>query len=207
MNQSRKSFGIALMAVGFVLSVAAQSSAQRNTDAGQFLTAHEPELQQASGAKRIYLLGNLAPAALAANDTARARAYAEELLILGPATRSQPGFGESNYGEATHVGNVVLGRIALMNGDVAKAKEQLLAAGRIPGSPSLNSFGPDMLLAKELIEKGERNTAIEYFDLCSKFWANDRGRLQQWKTTVAQGGMPNFGANLGYIFSKWQFAK
>src|SRR6266536_22552 len=165
MNLSRKSFGIAFAAVCFALAGAAQSSAQRNSDAGQFLATHEPQLQQATGTKRLYLLVYLAPAALAAKDAGKARTFAEELLILGPATRSQPGFGESNYGQATHIGNVVLGRIALMNGAVSKAKEHLLAAGQIPGSASRNTYGPDMLLAEELIEKGERNAVIEYFDL------------------------------------------
>src|SRR5438128_2361830 len=99
MNLSRKSFGLALTVACFVLAVAARSPAQQNSDAGQFLATHEPILQQATEApKRLYLLFNLAPAALAANDAAKARRYAEELLTLGLATRSQPGFGESNYG-------------------------------------------------------------------------------------------------------------
>jgi len=38
---------------------------------------------------------------------------------------------------------------------------------------------PFFRLAKELIEKGERDTVIEYFDLCAKFWTSDRGKLQQ----------------------------
>ena len=207
MNQSRKTFGGALAVVCFVLTVAAHSSAQRNSDAAQFLAAHEPELQQAIPvARKLSLLASLAPAALAAKDFAKASSYANELMALGQSQQNKPGFGPSMYGNSTHVGNIVLGQIALANGDLNSAKEHMLSAARISGSPTLSSFGPDMRLAKELIEKGERDTAIAYFDLCAKFWTNDRGKLQQWKDAVAKGSMPDFGANLGYIFDSWRFA-
>ena len=58
-----------------------------------------------------------------------------------------------NYGNALHKGNIVLGRIALERGDIAGAKEHLLAAGQTPGSPQVGSFGPNTTLAKELLEK------------------------------------------------------
>ena len=207
MNQSRKTFGVALAVVYFVLAVAAHSSAQRNGDAGQFLATHEPELQQTTSvARKLSLLTSLAPAALAAKDFAKASSYANELMALGQSQQNQPGFGPSIYGNSTHVGNIVLGQIAMVNGNVNSAKEHLLSAARISGSPTLSSFGPDMQLAKELIEKGERDTAIAYFDLCATFWTNDRGRLQQWKDAVAKGSMPDFGANLKYIFDIWRFA-
>jgi len=207
MNQSRKTFGVALAVVCFVLAVARHSSAQRNSDAAQFLAAHERELQQAIPvARKLSLLASLAPAALAAKDFAKASSYANELMALGQSQQNKPGFGPSIYGNSTHVGNIVLGQIAFVNGDVSSAKEHLLAAARISGSPTLSSFGPDMRLAKELIEKRERDAAVAYFDLCAKFWTNDRGKLQQWKDAVAKGSMPDFGANLGYIFDSWRFA-
>lgn len=208
MNQSRKSFGIAIAVVCLGLAVVARSSAQPNNDPARFLATHEPELQQAVPvARKLYLLSSLAPAALAANDFAKARTYAEDLMSLGKSQQDQPGFGPSLYGNSTHVGNIVLGKLALINGDVTSAREHLLAAARISGSPTLSSFGPDMQLAKELIEKGQRDAAISYFDLCAKFWANDRGRLQQWKDAVAKGSVPDFGPNLGYVLDSWRFAK
>jgi hypothetical protein len=208
MNQSKKIFGIAFMVICVALAVAPDSSAQRNSDPGQFLAAHEPELQQPIPvARKLYLLTALAPAALAAKNFAKARTYAEELMALGKSEQGQPGFGPSIYGNSTHVGNVVLGKLALINGDLTSANEHLLAAARISGSPTLSSFGPDMQLAKELIERGQLEVAISYFDLCAKFWTNERGRLQQWKDAVAKGSVPDFGPNLGYIFNSWQFAK
>jgi hypothetical protein len=55
-----------------------------------------------------------------------------------------------------------------------------------------------MSLAKDLLEKGERNVVLEHFELCRKFWKMDRGRLDQWSQDVKAGKIPDFGANLVY---------
>jgi hypothetical protein len=172
--------------------------------AEQYLAAHEPQLKETTNPiRRISLLLKLAPAALAANKAEKAQAYAQELLRLG---ETQSRFVDAS-GQATHIGNLILGRIALMTGKVSKAKDHLLAAGRAQGSSPLKTFGPNMLLAKELFEKGERDVVIEYFDLCAKFWERDGGKLEQWKSFVRQGKLPNFGFNLTIGLSNWRYAK
>ena len=207
MHTLKKGLALTFCLVGLMLAFAPPASAQRNTDPAQFLAAHEPELQQPiRDSRKLFLLTILAPAALAAKDFTKARNYANELMALGQSLQNSPGFGPSFYGDATHVGNIVLGQIALQDGDLRSAKEHLFAAARIPGSPTLNSFGPDMKLAEELIEKREPDAATAYFDLCAKFWVNDQGKLQQWKDAVTRGSMPNFGPNLGYILDKWRYA-
>jgi hypothetical protein len=62
----------------------------------------------------------------------------------------------------------------------------------------MNSFGPNMTLAKALIESGEKATVLEYFDLCGEFWRLHRGRLDDWREAVKAGRTPDFGANLFY---------
>ena len=47
----------------------------------------------------------------------------------------------------------------------ALANAYLLAVGRTPGSPQLNSFGPNMALAAELLQKEVRDTVLQYFEL------------------------------------------
>ncbi len=123
--------------------------------------------------------------AFAVGRHADARTYAEQAL------------GEPCGGcDARHKVNVVLGRIALAEGDVGSAKAHLLAAGRVDGSPVLGSFGPNMALAKELLEHGERETVLEYFELCSRFW--DPEKLGVWADLVRAGRIPDFGGNLLY---------
>lgn len=166
-------------------------------DAKRFLYAKEKELEPITDqSARHHILIYLAPAALAANETKKAETFAQELLDTGEKLKSAPGFGSSFYGRSVYIANIVFGHIALNANDIGKAKEHLLAAARIPGSPELNSFGPNMKLAKQLIEKGERQTVIEYFDLCAKFWKSQNGRLERWKAAVERGETPDFGFNL-----------
>jgi hypothetical protein len=101
-----------------------------------------------------------------------------------------------NYGNAVHKMNIVAGRIALQEGKIEEAKMYLISAGKTKGSPQLNSFGPDMTLAKELLEKGEGEVVIQYFNLCSVFWKREFSSLNKWKEIVQKGEIPEFGANL-----------
>ncbi|HZR28725.1 MAG TPA: tetratricopeptide repeat protein [Terriglobales bacterium] len=140
--------------------------------------------------RRLLELKDVATDAFESGDDAKAQAYAEEML-------RSAGQGESwNIGNAVHQGNLLLGRLALKRDDLEEAKKRLLAAGKTPGSPQLDSFGPNMLLAKELLEKKQKEVVLQYFDECAKFWHQDR--LDQWRETVSQGRIPNFGANLFY---------
>ena len=97
-----------------------------------------------------------------------------------------------------HKANILAGRVELRNGNVAGAKQHLLAAGRVNGGVTLTSFGPNMSLAKELLEKGERDIVVQYLDLCARFWTSDYGQLAKWKSEIRAGRIPNFGANLIY---------
>ncbi len=103
-----------------------------------------------------------------------------------------------NYGNAIQDGNLVLGRIALKEGKVDEARQRLLEAGKSRGSPQMNSFGPNMSLARDLLEKGERETVLQYFDLCRKFWEMGQSKLDRWTEDVKADRMPEFGANLVY---------
>jgi hypothetical protein len=55
-----------------------------------------------------------------------------------------------------------------------------------------------MSLAKDLLEQGEEEVVLEYFELCRAFWEMHRGRLDEWTSTVKNGSIPDFGANLVY---------
>jgi len=92
---------------------------------------------------------------------------------------------------------VILGLVALQRGDPLDARKHLLEAGKTPGSPSLTTWGPNMLLAKKLLEIGDRDAVLEYLSLCGRFWLKGKDKLDEWSATVRGGGVPAFGANLG----------
>lgn len=105
-----------------------------------------------------------------------------------------------NYGNAIHHANLVLGSIALKSGHVEKAKEHLMHAGRTPGSPQLDSFGPNMRLAKSLLEIGEREVVLRYLEVVKNFWEKLLAwrKTRMWKRQIMEGRVPDFGAHLRY---------
>jgi hypothetical protein len=136
------------------------------------------------------LLSDLAKTAFEAGLIDEAKKYAEKMLDDDAA-----GW---NRGNRMHHGNLILGRIALTKDDVEEAKSRLLLAGKTTGSPQLNSFGPNMVLAKELLERGETEVVLEYFALCAEFWKSPQRKLEQWVEDVKADRIPRFGGNLAY---------
>ena len=143
--------------------------------------------------KKFYMLSKLAKKSFEDNNMEKAAKYANELLKKADNYKKN-----WNYGNAIHHGNLILGRIALKSEKVKEAETFLLKAGKTPGSPQLDSFGPNMTLAKDLLKKGEKKVVLEYFTLCGKFWKMDRGQLKKWSSSVRKGETPYFGANLLY---------
>ena len=146
-----------------------------------------------SGENRFYALDDAAKESFDVGKIEDARKYATELLTMAPNFQQ-----DWNYGNAIQDGNIVLGRIALRDDKTEEAKQFLLNAGKSRGSPQMNSFGPNMSLAKDLLQKGEKDVVLEYFELCRKFWTMDNGRLNEWAKEVKDGKIPDFGANLVY---------
>src|SRR5262249_49180627 len=110
--------------------------------AGKALEQFEIAYGLSSDRGRDPLLKSLAQAAFAANRLDKAQEYAEKML-----NQNVSGW---NSGNNIHHGNIILGRIALRGNKVREAKERLIKAGQTPGSPQLDSFGPNMALAKDL---------------------------------------------------------
>jgi len=122
-----------------------------------------------------------------------ARRLATELLALADRLPR-----DWNYGNAIHHGHLLLGRIAVAEGDLERASVELLAAGRTPGSPQLNSFGPNCQLALELLRAGQTAPVLAYLEACGAFWKLDMGRRAEWMATIRDHRVPQFGANLRY---------
>ncbi len=138
------------------------------------------------------LLPRMTKAAFAAGDWARAERYANEAL---EAARHGVFWWT---GDAIHQGNIVLGRLAMHRSDLEQARRFLLAAGKTPGSSSLASLGPNMALAKDLLDRGESAAVLEYLKESGEFWHADRGKLAEWTALIRAGLKPDFGTNLNY---------
>lgn len=198
---------ISLVLVFGSFAPAQQDTTDIKLKAQEFLVRYEPDLAQTPDLyKQFHILRSLTPAAYYAGEIEKAKDYSAKLVAIAEKTKSQAGFGPSRMADAIHISNIVLGRIAFDDGNLEKAKEHLLAAGKIEKpSATLASFGPNMSLAKMLLEKGERAAVIQYLDLCAGFWKNEKGRLEKWKKTVNDGETPDFGASLLYDTDSWRF--
>ena len=76
--------------------------------------------------------------------------------------------------------------VELKKGNTDKACEYLLEAGKTPGSPQLNSFGPDMMLANELLKRDKKECVIKFLKSCSKFWKRSKV-CNEWIKQVEAG--------------------
>jgi len=139
--------------------------------------------------RNYYMLDDLAELAFNAGYLDEASEAALKCLSLAFS------FGNNwNDGNAVHHSNVILGRIALKKGDIEAAKKHLSLAGDTPGSPQLNSFGPDLKLAEELFAVGEVDSVVSYLEACKKFWSSgcERGALDRGIGQIRSGELPNF---------------
>jgi hypothetical protein len=147
----------------------------------------------ASKQDRFYALADAAKQSFVVGREADAQRYATELLALAQTLPR-----DWNYGNAIHDGNMVLGRVAAKAGKDDLAKSYLAKAGSTPGSPQLNTFGPNMSLAQDLLRRGQAEAVLEYFQQCRRFWEMHEGQLDEWATQVKAGKDPEFGANVHY---------
>jgi TonB family protein len=149
----------------------------------QVLADSEEQIRGRNGVERFYALTDLPKQALDAGALEKSSSYAIELLQSANDHK-----GDWNYGNAIYDGNLALGLVALRQGNVAEARRYLLESGKTPGSPQLDTFGPDLTLARELLEKGERDAVLEFLGRLKGFWEMGAERLDAMAAEVRKGG-------------------
>jgi len=182
----------------------ADSTEQRAT-AGRQLVEHgrralgiiKRERSEERDADRGPLLKRLCVGAIESNDLESASLFALELVLDYGQKSSDRG-----YDQAAHVGNITLGLVELRKNNIQKAKEYLMIAIRAPLRKDYNSLGKiDMMLAKELFERGEKATVVEYLKLCLELgnlktypesFAVEIAALKLWKEQILKGMKPSF---------------
>jgi hypothetical protein len=129
----------------------------------------------------------LMEAALLAGQLERAADLANKVLRLEQEISRRWQRHDSSY--ETHRAHIVLGHVALQAGDVGAAQRHLLAAADVSGrDPVLRTYGPDLELAQALLEKGLRDTVLEYLESWrGKRWTVGRELLDWWIDQLRKG--------------------
>jgi len=140
---------------------------------------------------RFYAASRASMAAYFLGEGDLAREVANEAIALAHTHRD-----DWNYGNAIHYGHAVLGLLALQDSQLERAISELRQSGETPGSPQLNSFGPTMHLARELLRRGESEAVLLYFQQCRRFWKMGTKWLSIWEKKVGRGATPVFFGHL-----------
>lgn len=165
----------------------------RGTDAAlaaRALTAFQRACELSDPDGCADLMPDLAITAFASGDPETARGHAEAMLASSPSDRNQ--------GDYLHYGNLVLGRIALAEGHLDEARNRLLAAGRTRSAPLRRFGGPDMALARQLLDRGQTRIVLQYLELCLDIWEQGEPDLRDWIALIEAGRTPDFDHNFAF---------
>ncbi len=89
-----------------------------------------------------------------------------------------------------HIGHTVLGRLALAKGKEAEAREHLLASVKPPPSLRNPAIQPNMTLAQDLYDSGDRDTVAAFLEASRTIWTYDQGRLDHMINFVKRSSPP-----------------
>ncbi len=103
-----------------------------------------------------------------------------------------------NYGNAVHHANTVLGLLSVKEGNIEKAIHHLKMSGDISGSPQLNSHGPCLSLAMELLLISRDSDVIDYLQSVDYFWDCGYKKIPKWIATIESGEVPEEWERLKY---------
>jgi hypothetical protein len=147
------------------LSNAIRVRAQRTNDPAEKLRLLNEASTLLSENPKRRMLADIAQAEFDASNDADAERDAQVLL--------DPNRGIYDY----HIGQTILGRLALAHGNAAEAKEHLLASVKPPASIKSPSLRPNMLLAQEILDTGDKDTVLQFLEASRTLWPFDQGRI------------------------------
>jgi len=121
-----------------------------------------------------------------------------------PATQNERLARKWNRGQMIHDANMILGEIALSEGRTKEAGHFLIEAGKVTEGLTLTSYGPDLALANDLLDLGERQAVLTFFEECHVFWKTGRDSLSRWTKAIQAGQKPDFGPGFKFHFKRLQ---
>jgi hypothetical protein len=113
-----------------------------------------------------------------ASDDTDAERDAREMLA--------PNLGLYSY----HLGHTILGQLAFLHGRQAEAKEHLMASVQPPASMKNPNLRPNMALAQEFLDAGDRDTVVQFLGTSRAIYPIDEGRIDHLINFVKRSSMP-----------------
>jgi hypothetical protein len=146
------------------LSNVVRLRAQRTNDPSEKLRLLLESSNLLADGPRLNLRFEIAQAEFEASDDTAAERDAQALI------------GSKAFNDY-HIGYTVLGRLALAHGNAAGAKEFLLASVKPPASFKNPAIQPNMKLAQDILDSGDRDTVVLFLDALRPLWTFDQGRI------------------------------
>lgn len=182
-------FALILFVIPLIVCIpmfACAGNTASSKSANESETSWNPQTQFVSDRlNRFYALGDLIETSYVTNDLTTANKLALEYLELAAEYPKN-----WNYGNAVHDANRFLGLICLRNGNIDAAEQHLVKAGKSTGSPQLNTFGPELDLANEILKHGRVEPVRQYLQDIKKFWRMDNGQVAKWLASIEKGDKP-----------------
>jgi hypothetical protein len=89
-----------------------------------------------------------------------------------------------------HSGHTILGLLALAHGNEASAKEHLLASVKPPASMKNPVLQPEMTLAQQILDSGDKDSVVAFLEASRVVWTSDRGRIEHMLNFVNRATPP-----------------
>ncbi|HEY0050266.1 MAG TPA: hypothetical protein VGB68_13310 [Pyrinomonadaceae bacterium] len=145
----------------------------------------------ATGSEHFELFVRLAEVALELNELKKARAFAEAVLNK-PKNGDDDDDGWRDTEKAIYYGNTLLGRVALREGNAAKAREHLSASLAFPEESDFELRELKMDLAAEMLARGEKQLVLDYLARAEKL-TTDEGNIKifrRWQRLIKRNAFP-----------------
>ena len=171
---------------------------KRATETGKrALVLLKKERSATRDADRAALLLSLLPIVFDSGDLELAVSLARELILDFGGETSSP-----NFEMAAHIGNIILGKVALAKNDLARAADHLMISIRAPLRKEDGFFTEiDLSLAAELFRRGEKKVVVEFlasaqevsgFTEDADLFEEEISALKKWIGEIEKGSEPSF---------------
>lgn len=155
------------------LAQALATKANRTLDPAEKARLLTEALSLAPDSAKPGILQNLLAAEFNAGDDAAAERDANLLLSMAPKNAN-----------AYNAAQTTLGRIAASKGDLSEAKSRLMASVRVPAAIKNPVFQPEMTLAQDIYDAGDKDAVLEFLEASRTVWKFDRGRIDRMVSFV-----------------------